>query len=63
MGLINHIRLTIAKQLLEDKQAEVMATIKPRTKKIQALDHAKTYEAAHKELKAIGEELWLLNNW
>lgn len=60
---MNHVRLIIAKQLLEDKQAEVMATIKPRTKKMQQVEHSQMYEAAHKELKAIGEELWLLNNW
>jgi hypothetical protein len=60
---MNHIRLTIAKQLLEDKQAEVMATIKPRTKRMTAIEHAKMYKAAHKELKAIGDELWLINNW
>jgi hypothetical protein len=60
---LSRTRLIIAKQLLKDRQAEVMAIIKPRPNKMQAKEHSKIYEAARKELKAIEEELWLLSNW
>lgn len=60
---MTHITLIIAKTLLSEKKAEVLSTIKPRPKTMQANEHAKIYEAAFKEVKAIDDELWLLNNW
>ena len=60
---MNHIKMIICKQLLKDKQAEVLARIKPRTKSMSALEHAETYKLAHKELEAIEAEMWVLDNW
>ena len=55
--------MIICKQLLKDKQTEVLASIKPRTKTMSALEHAETYKLAHKELEAIAAEMWVLDNW
>ncbi len=60
---MNHIKMIICKQLLKDKQTEVIASMKPRTKTMSALEHAETYKLAHKELEAIAAEIWVLENW
>ena len=55
--------MIICKQLLKDKQAEVMARIKPRSKAMSALEEHEIYKSAKDELEAIEAELWILNNW
>ena len=60
---MTHIKMIICKQLLKEKQTEVLASIKPRTKSMSALEHDETYKLAHKELEAIAAEMWVLDNW
>jgi hypothetical protein len=60
---MTHIKMIICKQLLKDKQKQVMATIKPRTKTMSATEHHEIYKSAKDELEAIEAELWILNNW
>lgn len=56
----SHITFVIAKQLLEDKRAEALNRLKPsnNSKKLE-----REIEAVKREIKAIEDELWLLNNW
>ena len=60
---MNSITFIIARQLLEDKRSEVMARIKPRHKTMTQTHHAGINKEVLQEVKAINDELWLLNNW
>jgi hypothetical protein len=53
------ISFVIAKELLNKRKAEVLQSV---DKLIANVTH-KEWEAALTELKAIEDELWLLNNW
>jgi len=59
----SHITFIIARQLLEDKRSEVMARIKPQPKDMSQTEHERLHKEMLQEVKAINDELWLLNNW
>ena len=61
--MTTHIKMIISKQLLKDKKAEVLARLKSRDKNLHQDEHAKLFEAVQKEVKAIDDELWVLDNW
>lgn len=58
-----HITFIIARRLLEARQSEVTASVKPRKQGMSQLEYAKRYKSELKELQAIEDELNLLNNW
>jgi hypothetical protein len=60
---MNSITFIIARQLLEDKRSEVMARVKSRPKDMTQTHHARINKEVLQEVKAINDELWLLNNW
>lgn len=55
----SHITFVIAKQLLKDKKKEVANRYKGKGKP----QTEKNMDAITQEIKAIDEELWLLENW
>jgi len=59
---MNYIRFTIAKSLLQEKKDNALKAIK-KCNGLQKVERDKIYDQCHKEVKAIDEELFLLNNW
>ena len=57
---MNHITFIIAKQLLQDKKKELAQGFKGKGETKAA---TKQIEEIKRGIKAIEEELWLLNNW
>lgn len=57
---MNHITFIIAKQLLTDKKKELAQGFKGKGETKAA---TKQIEEIKRGIKAIEEELWLLNNW
>ena len=57
---MNHIRFTIAKQLLTDKKKELANGFKGKG---ETKSETNKIEAIKRGIKAIEEELWLLDNW
>ena len=57
------ITFIIARQLLEDKRSEVLSRVKSIPKEMTQTHHDRINKEVLQEVKAINDELWLLNNW